>query len=429
MKNRPERTVIRYDLREPGDRSVSLSDRVESARRHAEIAAATFLHARKCRRLAGTGTNLDRETIDAARRNANVARESQRAAGCGISRHPSSTRARHAPKPMAEHDATDCPRCQREPPDLRRWLAEGELPTDYEPTKERTLPKMRGTKPELWSDEDFSEVSFGARLLFIGLWNFVCDNRHHKDEPRQIRMRIFPNDIGMDVSPLLDELVEVGLVTRSDGWVTVPNLRKHQNIDFRYFVTCDHPNCEEPEETKAFKEKRRRGYSLAPKEDAPSARRANGERSPVALYGGEGEGEVKGNEGKGGKPWSPSVAPPPPAEPTEPSRQASPGKPKTSTGHRLPDDWAPSQAVRDKMTAECPEVDQRREFPIFQDYWRSQPGAKGRKTDWGATYRNWIRRAADKAPRRASRSHPCSDRHPTSHRRAQHRTHVRRTGQ
>jgi hypothetical protein len=27
----------------------------------------------------------------------------------------------------------------------------------------------------------------------------------------------------------------------------------------------------------------------------------------------------------------------------------------------------------------------------FRDYWIAQPGAKGRKVDWDATWRNWIR--------------------------------------
>jgi hypothetical protein len=30
----------------------------------------------------------------------------------------------------------------------------------------------------------------------------------------------------------------------------------------------------------------------------------------------------------------------------------------------------------------------------FRDYWIAQPGAKGIKLDWPATWRNWIRRAA-----------------------------------
>jgi hypothetical protein len=28
----------------------------------------------------------------------------------------------------------------------------------------------------------------------------------------------------------------------------------------------------------------------------------------------------------------------------------------------------------------------------FCDYWQGVPGAKGRKTDWAATWRNWMRR-------------------------------------
>lgn len=33
----------------------------------------------------------------------------------------------------------------------------------------------------------------------------------------------------------------------------------------------------------------------------------------------------------------------------------------------------------------------------FVDYWRAVPGAKGEKTDWPATWRNWLRREADKS--------------------------------
>jgi hypothetical protein len=33
------------------------------------------------------------------------------------------------------------------------------------------------------------------------------------------------------------------------------------------------------------------------------------------------------------------------------------------------------------------------ELEKFRDYWTSQPGQKGTKTDWQATWRNWIRNA------------------------------------
>lgn len=38
-------------------------------------------------------------------------------------------------------------------------------------------------------------------------------------------------------------------------------------------------------------------------------------------------------------------------------------------------------------------------FAIFGDYWRAQPGAKGRKTDWLATWRNWCKREDNSPPR------------------------------
>jgi hypothetical protein len=35
------------------------------------------------------------------------------------------------------------------------------------------------------------------------------------------------------------------------------------------------------------------------------------------------------------------------------------------------------------------------EWERFRDYWIAQPGQKGVKADWQATWRNWIRRAVD----------------------------------
>ena len=49
-----------------------------------------------------------------------------------------------------------------------------------------------------------------------------------------------------------------------------------------------------------------------------------------------------------------------------------------------------------------------RETEAFIDYWRAQPGQKGVKTDWPATWRNWMRRAQ-------------SDRERTTGRRPDHR--------
>ncbi|MFC9966299.1 hypothetical protein ACFVH4_18885 [Nocardia ignorata] len=68
-------------------------------------------------------------------------------------------------------------------------------------------------------------------------------------------------------------------------------------------------------------------------------------------------------------------------------------------GHRLPEDWQPSGAAVVQMRAEFPGIDFWQENAKFRDYWSAQPGAKGRKTDWDATWRNWIRRAFEQSHR------------------------------
>jgi hypothetical protein len=60
----------------------------------------------------------------------------------------------------------------------------------------------------------------------------------------------------------------------------------------------------------------------------------------------------------------------------------------------LPQGWTPTpepdliRAVGGQKTAD-------RELDKFRDYWIAQPGAKGRKKDWQATWRNWLRNSQD----------------------------------
>lgn len=73
--------------------------------------------------------------------------------------------------------------------------------------------------------------------------------------------------------------------------------------------------------------------------------------------------------------------------------------PAAKRGSRLPEDWIPDESVRQQMQAEFPNLDFRVEHAKFVDHWKAQPGQKGVKTDWNATWRNWIRKSAEFAPR------------------------------
>lgn len=72
-------------------------------------------------------------------------------------------------------------------------------------------------------------------------------------------------------------------------------------------------------------------------------------------------------------------------------------KPKADPkGTRLPEEWELPRpwgvwALQAGLT--IPEV--REQGARFKDYWHGVPGAKGRKADWQATWRNWIRRVIE----------------------------------
>lgn len=70
------------------------------------------------------------------------------------------------------------------------------------------------------------------------------------------------------------------------------------------------------------------------------------------------------------------------------------GPKKVCRGTRLPEDWKPPPSG-------CPGLTLTPEFLAaeeakFRDYWRAQPGQRGVKLDWDATWRNWLRRAAER---------------------------------
>lgn len=66
---------------------------------------------------------------------------------------------------------------------------------------------------------------------------------------------------------------------------------------------------------------------------------------------------------------------------------------RAPAGTHLPPDWEPSAEEREFAATERPDLNVDTEAAKFRDYWRAIPGAKGRRSDWPATWRNWIRRA------------------------------------
>lgn len=77
-----------------------------------------------------------------------------------------------------------------------------------------------------------------------------------------------------------------------------------------------------------------------------------------------------------------------------------PEQPRTQLGTRLPAGWFPARSDANRAV----EAGHDRDWldgvlARFRDYWAATPGTKGRKADWDATWRNWVRREAEQQAR------------------------------
>lgn len=74
-------------------------------------------------------------------------------------------------------------------------------------------------------------------------------------------------------------------------------------------------------------------------------------------------------------------------------------------GTRLPADWQPAPDLIAWARKTRPDLDPALQAESFRDYWHAKPGKEGRKVDWVATWRNWIRngKAITRPPPSAAR--------------------------
>ena len=91
------------------------------------------------------------------------------------------------------------------------------------------------------------------------------------------------------------------------------------------------------------------------------------------------------------KPLQPT-APEPSVNRQEPERGVRAARaPAADRGTRLAADWSLPAEWRAWAVAQRPDLEVDDTAARFSDHWRAQPGAKGRKSDWLATWRNWVR--------------------------------------
>ena len=163
------------------------------------------------------------------------------------------------------------------------------------------MARMRYIKPEFWTDRAMVGLSLGARLLYIGTWNFaLCDKGHLEDDAFRLKMQIFPAD-NIDVEAALAELMAAGRIVRlesTDGstYLCIVHLKDHQKVDPRWTPRC--AACKD-------------AANLSETLQSPPELSGTLPNSPQEGRGGEGIGE----EGIGGVTHSAPAAPKRPSEP------------------------------------------------------------------------------------------------------------------
>jgi hypothetical protein len=207
--------------------------------------------------------------------------------------------------------------------------------------------RARNLKPGFFRNEDLAELPVEARLLFAGLWCIADKAGRLEDRPRKIKIELFPAD-AFEVEPLLEALEGKQLIHRyavdGVGYIQVVNFGKHQN----------------PHKTEA--------------------------ESKIPPPPGNGELTEPPPLDNGSRPAD-SLIPDsliPSSLRSEPARRPS---------RRCPADFVIPEAESAAMRAECPHVDLLRETLKFRDHTFGTA-----RSDWLATWRNWIRKAAEMLP-------------------------------
>jgi hypothetical protein len=261
--------------------------------------------------------------------------------------------------------------------------------------------RARNIKPGFFTNETLADLDPLVRILFAGLWCLADRSGRLEDRPRRIRAEIFPHHADTDVEGMLEALVVAGFILRYTApecpAIQVVNFQKHQNPHKREAISKITPPAESDYETTTTKAR----PSTVPAQDKAGPRPGISTQKAMPSPADSGFSDSLIPKEQEHPPQGPQQ---PPAAPASKPATATPPQ-ERKRGTRLPADWKPHPGVVAAMAVECPEVEQLAELRRFHDYWEAKPGKDAVKTNWDATYRNWIRTANERrVPRGPNRA-------------------------
>lgn len=207
------------------------------------------------------------------------------------------------------------------------------------------MPRIRTIKPDLWANGKIARVSRDARLLFLGLITESDDEGRLLGSPKRLAGVLFPHDSDVTATKLarwMRELSREGLARcyAHEGveYVELPGFNEHQRISHATPSRLPPPDPDAPEMFPGVS-------GISPEDLRPDLGSRNKDL-------GRGRGNARA----------------------------------------IPDPFDVTPEMIEWVEREHPAVDWQGETRKFLDHFRAN--GKPMK-DWGATWRNWIRRSVD----------------------------------
>jgi hypothetical protein len=257
------------------------------------------------------------------------------------------------------------------------------------------MARARNIKPAILINEDLAALPMSTRWLFVGLWMLADREGRLEDRPRRIKAEVFPYD-DVDVDEALASLASSAFIQRytafGQAYIQVTNFKKHQRPHSNEAaseipppptdgVGASEKAPESPQNIETANQGEQHGTPRL-----AALRPDTGYLIPDSLIPDTGLSERASA-------LDAADAAPPTQPPPEPESISTSPK-KAERGQRIPSDFVPSAALRqwaaDELGLDAAAIE--RETAKFCDHFR---GSGKTKIDWPATWRNWMRNAAE----------------------------------
>ena len=267
------------------------------------------------------------------------------------------------------------------------------------------MARARNIKPGFFQNELLADLPPLARILFAGLWTLADRAGRLEDRPKKIRAQVLPYD-DCDCNELLQSLHNAGFVQRyivgDASYIQIVTWEKHQNPHVREPESCIPDQDKNSSSTVKAPDKNSSSTSsarLIPSSSSPDSSSPDSSSPDSSSPDSSSTVEITDHcldRESGSRNIEKNAESTPPLRAGQAQLPDPEPKRRPPIGTRLPEDWALPKAWGDWALQQQPTWTPdrvRQAADAFRDHWIANANRKeGRKADWFATWRNWVRR-------------------------------------